>query len=129
VPICRTLAYDAVREIARFVAEHLAAAHRDAITTEWSTARRRGKVFLDYNMNARAKSMPLPYSPRGIEGAPVSMPLRWADLRTAYPLDFRLPRLLRRLPAADPWAKVTTAKQSLEARLVGRAGSSPGPKV
>ena len=124
VPMCRTLAYDAVREIARFVGEHLAAAHRDAITTEWSTAKRRGKVFLDYNMNVRAKSMPLPYSPRGITGAPVSMPLTWAQLRTAYPMDFRLPGVARALPRADPWTNLEGHKQSLETRLTSR---SPAP--
>jgi len=122
VPICRTLAYGAVREVARFVGEHLAAAHRDAITTEWSTVKRRGKVFIDYNMNVRAKSMPLPYSPRGIDGAPVSMPLTWARLRSAEPLDFRLPLLLHALPRGDPWSDVPTAKQSLEATLGRRAG-------
>lgn len=118
VPICRTRSYDEVREVARFLGEHLAAAHRDVITTEWTVARRRGKVFLDYNMNVRAKSMPLPYSPRGLEGAPVSMPLEWSALARAYPADFRLPTLLARAARLrDPWAGVLDSQQSLEAIL------------
>ena len=117
VPIRRTLDYDAVREVARFVGEHLAREHRDALTTEWTTTKRRGKVFLDYNMNVRAKSMPLPYSARGLDGAPVSMPLTWAQLALAHPMDFRVPALLARLPRADPWSEALARKQSLEARL------------
>jgi bifunctional non-homologous end joining protein LigD len=125
VPIRRTLAYDAVREVARFVGEHLAQAHRDEITTEWTVQRRRGKVFLDYNMNVRAKSMPLPYSARGVPGAPVSMPLTWRQLHDAYPLDFRIttvPPTLRR--RSDPWRGWLADKQSLEARL---ARARPAP--
>jgi bifunctional non-homologous end joining protein LigD len=121
VPICRTLPYDGVREVARFVGEHLAQAQRALITTEWSVDKRRGKVFLDTNMNVRAKSMPLPYSPRGLAGAPVSMPLRWEDLARAYPTAFRLAGLLARpVPRADPWSGLARHKQSLETRLTRR---------
>ena len=120
VPICRTRSYAEVREMARFLGEHLAAAHRDLVTTEWTVGRRRGKVFLDYNMNVRAKSMPLPYSPRGLPGAPVSMPLAWSRLSRAYPLQFRLPSLLDRgNRLRDPWAHVMDHPQSLEAMLGG----------
>ena len=121
VPICRTLPYDGVRDVARFVGEHLAQAHRALITTEWTVGKRRGKVFLDTNMNVRAKSMPLPYSPRGLAGAPVSMPLRWEDLPRAYPTDFRLSGLLARpMPRSDPWTGLARHKQNLETRLTRR---------
>ena len=119
VPIERTLPYAAVREVARFVGEHLAQAHRDVVTTEWSVQKRRGKVFLDYNMNVRAKSMPLPFSARGVAGAPVSMPLTWGQLREAYPLDFRITTVLAARRRNDPWAGWVQSKQSLEARLTG----------
>lgn len=118
VPICRTRSYDEVREVARFLGEHLAVAHRDVVTTEWTVGRRRGKVFLDYNMNVRAKSMPLPYSPRGLPGAPVSMPLEWSRLGRAFPMQFRLPSLLGRAARLrDAWADLMAHPQSLEAIL------------
>jgi len=113
VPIDRTLPYSAVRDVARFVGEHLAQAQRGTITTEWSVPKRRGKIFLDYNMNVRAKSMPLPFSARGIAGAPLSMPLTWKALRDAYPLDFRI-TTVSAARLRDPWVDWLAEKQSLE---------------
>ena len=118
VPIRRTLPYAAVREVARTIGDHLMRAHRESITVDWSVDKRTGKVFIDYNMNVRAKSMPVPYSPRGLAGAPVSMPLTWQALRSAHPLDYRIGTLLaRRTRKRDPWAALHGAKQDLAERL------------
>jgi bifunctional non-homologous end joining protein LigD len=54
VPIERTLRYDAVRAVAKGIGEHLARAHPEDITVDWSVERRTRKVFIDYNMNVRA---------------------------------------------------------------------------
>jgi bifunctional non-homologous end joining protein LigD len=118
VPLQRTLRYDAVREIARFVAAHIANEHRDAVTVDWSVERRTGKVFIDYNMNVRAKSMTTPYSPRGLPGAPVSMPLAWRALPAAHAHDFTVESLLARRGAwRDPWATLASSAQRLEDRI------------
>ena len=42
--------------------------------------KRTGKIFMDYNMNVRGKTLNVAYSPRGAAGAPVSMPLTWDEL-------------------------------------------------
>ena len=47
---------------------------------EWSIPKRTGKIFMDYNMNVRGKTLNVAYSPRGVAGAPVSMPLTWEEL-------------------------------------------------
>ena len=52
--------------------------------------KRTGKIFMDYNMNARAKTLKVAYSPRGVPGATVSMPLTWEALETAHPTDFTM---------------------------------------
>ena len=57
---------------------------------EWSIAKRTGKIFMDYNMNVRGKTLNVAYSPRGVPGAPVSMPLTWEELAGAHPLDFTI---------------------------------------
>ena len=111
VPIRRTLTYAAVREIARTFAQHLVAEHPNDITTEWATEKRRGKVFLDYNMNVRGKSTIAPYCPRGLPGAAVAMPLTWKELATAHPMDFRIPTVIRR---SDAWTQVLNRKQDIE---------------
>jgi bifunctional non-homologous end joining protein LigD len=124
VPIRRTLRYDAVRGVARYIGDHLMRAHAEAITVDWSVDKRTGKVFIDYNMNVRGKSMTVPYSPRGLAGAPVSMPITWRALARAGPPDYRITTvaaITRKQP--DAWAAVRKSKQSLEKRLSASAAT------
>ncbi len=117
VPIVPTLAYDVVRGVAKTICRHLESEHPDEITTEWSTGKRTGKVFLDFNMNVRGKSIIAPYAPRGLPGAPVSMPLAWRELAAAEPLDFTVATLAARARRSDPWSALLERRQSLEAAL------------
>ena len=64
---------------------------------EWAVQKRTGKIFIDYNMNVRGKTLNVAYSPRGVSGAPVSMPLSWEELETAEPLDFTIDNVIPRL--------------------------------
>jgi bifunctional non-homologous end joining protein LigD len=115
VPIRRTLRFDAVREMARFIGERLMRGHPQDITLDWSVEKRTGKVFLDTNMNVRGKSMTVAWSPRGLPGAPVSMPLAWRDLAKASPLDFRLATVVPMLQRhGDAWAGWLDQAQSVE---------------
>ena len=85
---------------------------------EWSVPKRTGKIFMDYNMNVRGKTLNVAYSPRGAVGAPVSMPLTWEELQNAHPLDFRLTNAAQRLvETGDRWREALTRKQSLERAL------------
>ncbi len=117
LPIAPTLRYDMVRRIARTICEHLLGEHPDVVTTAWSTAERTGKVFLDFNMNVRGKSMIAPWGPRGLPGAPVSMPLAWRELPEAQPAQYRLPILAAGRRRRDPWSEALENRQSLEATL------------
>ena len=123
VPIVRSLRYDVVRKMASYIAARLLREHRHEVTTDWSIERRTGKVFVDSNMNARGKSITVPYSPRGLPGAPVSMPLAWDALGDALPTDFRLPTVPAHVRAeGDPWAGWLERKQDVMDRLaVGAA--------
>ena len=122
VPITPTLRYDVVRRMAKAICEHLLARHAGDVTTEWSTGKRTGKVFLDFNMNVRGKSIIAPYCPRGLPAAPVSMPLTWRQLERAEPMQFRIPTVAARAARKDPWAAVLEDKQSLEAKLAQAIG-------
>ena len=119
-PIVRTLRYDAVREIARVISEHLLHAHPQALTTEWDTAKRRGKIFLDHKMNVRGKSLIAPWGPRGLPGAPISLPLGWTELaRVDAPQRVRVADARARLKRVDPWRDLEARKQDLARRIAG----------
>jgi bifunctional non-homologous end joining protein LigD len=115
VPIRRTLDFDAARRVCEMVGRHLLRQHPKDITMEWGVDKRTGKIFIDYNMNVRGKTLNAAYSPRGLAGAPISMPLTWEELAKAHPLDFRIPNVLSRLEkAGDRWHNALLDKQSLE---------------
>ncbi|HEX7044596.1 MAG TPA: non-homologous end-joining DNA ligase [Burkholderiales bacterium] len=119
VPIERTLDFDGARRMSETVATHLQRRYPQDITVEWSVPKRTGKIFMDYNMNARGKTLNVAYSPRGLPGAPVSMPLTWDELAQAHPLDFRMPTAIERLKrTGDRWHGVLERKQNLP-RILG----------
>jgi bifunctional non-homologous end joining protein LigD len=118
VPIRRTIDFEAAREVSQLVGGHLKRLHPADITLEWSVPKRTGKIFMDYNMNVRGKTLNVAYSPRGEPGAPVSMPLTWEELADAHPLDFRLTNAAERLArTGDRWSEVLGMKQDLEGAL------------
>jgi bifunctional non-homologous end joining protein LigD len=118
VPIKRTLDFDAARHVSEIVGRHLLRQHPRDITLEWSVPKRTGKIFMDYNMNVRGKTLNVAYSPRGAPGAPVSMPLAWEELAKAHPLDFRITNAAARLAeTGDRWRDALTRKFNLERAL------------
>ncbi len=123
VPIRRTIDFDAARHICEMVGRHLQRQHPKDVTVEWSVEKRTGKIFIDYNMNVRGKTLNVAYSPRGLAGAPISMPLTWEELAKAHPLDYRITNVLNRLEKdGDRWHNAALDKQSLEQVL-----EQPGP--
>ena len=118
VPIRRTIDFDAARQVSELVGRHLMRQHPKDITMEWSVPKRTGKIFMDYNMNVRGKTLNVAYSPRGEPGAPVSMPLTWDELADAHPLDFRLTNVIEKLTRnGDRWRNALKNKQNLERAL------------
>jgi bifunctional non-homologous end joining protein LigD len=114
VPVIRTVSFDAARAFAQTIARHLVRAHPDLVTIDWDTRRRTGKVFFDYTMNIRVKTLSAPYSVRAVPGAPVSMPLTWKALEKARPLDYTManvPALLAK--KGDLWKDILEEKQDL----------------
>ncbi|MBV9316109.1 MAG: non-homologous end-joining DNA ligase, partial [Gammaproteobacteria bacterium] len=114
VPIVRTVNFDEARQICEMVGRHLMREHPKDITMEWSVPKRTGKIFIDYNMNVRGKTLNVAYSPRGVPGGPVSMPLTWEELEGAEPADFTINNVPARLEKnGDRWHDVLESKQSL----------------
>jgi bifunctional non-homologous end joining protein LigD len=114
VPIVRTVTFDEARHICESIGRHVMREHPKDITMEWAVEKRTGKIFIDYNMNVRGKTLNVAYSPRGVPGAPVSMPLSWEELEAAEPMDFTIRNVPARLEKnGDRWHDVLELKQSL----------------
>jgi DNA ligase D-like protein (predicted polymerase) len=60
------------------------------VTTKWWKEERGSRIFVDYNQNARDRTIASAYSLRPIAGAPVSTPVTWEELPDVDPRGFTL---------------------------------------
>ena len=120
-------------EFSRGLSKALERAHPDRYTTEFAKAGRKRKILVDYLRNNRTNTSIAAYSTRARDGAPVSVPIKWEELRPSLePRSFTVitvPRRLERL-TEDPWKGYWSCRQRLTqqrmkalARL--RSGSKP----
>ena len=58
------------------------------VTTNWWKEERGERIFVDYNQNARDRTIASAYSVRPKPGAPVSAPVTWDELPDVAPEDF-----------------------------------------
>ncbi|MET7517561.1 non-homologous end-joining DNA ligase [Streptomyces sp. NPDC005480] len=80
VPLVRRHDFDGVREFAADVADTLAHAHPDALTTEVRKKDRGDRLYLDVQRNAYAQTAVAPFAVRAEPGAPVAAPISWRQL-------------------------------------------------
>ncbi len=119
VPIERRYTYEQTHAVAKTITQHLEAQHPKTITTEWDTAKRVGKVFLDYNQNRLGATLASAYSVRPTPEAGVSWPLTWSELEAGLdPLEFTLQSIPERIKGRrDPWRTLLAKPQRLEKHL------------
>jgi len=83
--------FDAVRDAAYAVAKDFIENKSTNTTLQIKKEARRGKVLIDVYRNRPYQTIISPYSVRGFEGAPVSMPLTWERLEVVRdPREFNL---------------------------------------
>lgn len=116
VPLRPACDWQLVRRFARGFAEAMAVAEPERYVAVASKARRKGRIFIDYLRNGRGATAIAAYSLRARPGAPVAMPLSWAELsrvRAADVYDWRsAPARLARL-RTDPWQAMAAIRQDL----------------
>ena len=85
------------------------------MTVERSLAQRKGRLYLDCEQNAYGKTIVAPYSPRAIDGAPVSAPLKWSEVtKKLDPLKFNVRTMPKRLDkAGDLWEDIFKKRAKL----------------
>jgi DNA ligase D len=90
----------------------------ELVTTAWWKEERGARIFVDYNQNARDRTIAGAYSLRPIQGAPVSTPLTWDELSSVTPPDLNLRTVPARLAEhGDPYASLDENPCSLEPLL------------
>ncbi|WP_330281788.1 non-homologous end-joining DNA ligase [Streptomyces sp. NBC_00588] len=80
VPLDGRHGFDEVREFAHDVADTLAAAHPDRLTTAARKKERGERLYLDIGRNAYAQTAVAPLTVRALPGAPVATPIAWSQL-------------------------------------------------
>jgi len=117
VRIERRWTYPQVRRAALALARDVERRAPDIATSRWWKEERHG-VFLDYNQNAKDRTVASAYSVRPLPDARVSFPLRWEEVGDVRAEDFTLatvPALVRE--RGDAGAGIDEAVGSLEALL------------
>jgi len=89
VRIERKWTFDQVRRAALALAREVGRRAPELATSKWWKEERHG-VFLDYNQNAKDRTVAAAYSVRPTPDARVSAPLTWEETALAEPADFTL---------------------------------------
>jgi DNA ligase D len=88
------------------------------VTTNWWKEERGERIFVDYNQNARDRTIASAYSVRPKPGAPVSAPLAWEELNHVAPEDFTVATMPARFAeVGDRNAAIDDAAYSLDPLL------------
>ena len=118
VPIEPEMEWPSAKEFAHSIVLELERANPSLYLTKMTKSARKGKIYLDYLRNGREATAVAAYSPRARVGAPVSMPLSWAELKAensrpvfrAAEFDEWKARLKK-----DPWKEMPRLKQQVPA--------------
>jgi len=89
VRIEKRWSFDEVRRAALALAREVERRAPSIATSKWWKEERHG-VFVDYNQNAKDRTVAAAYSVRPTETATVSAPLAWDEIASAEPGDFTL---------------------------------------
>ncbi len=114
VPKSGNLGWDEAKAFAREVCVQMASDSPESYLINMAKKQRTGRIFLDYLRNDRMSTAVAPLSPRGRKGAPVSMPLKWSQVKKGLdPARFTIrtaPALIAKSPA---WRDYCEAERPL----------------
>ncbi|MGV9248290.1 non-homologous end-joining DNA ligase [Streptomyces sp. NPDC003710] len=114
VPLAGSHGFDEVRVFAKDLADTLAAAHPDQLTTATLKKDRGDRLYLDVQRNAYAQTAVAPFAVRALPGAPVAAPLTWDQLddHDVHARRWTIADAVE-LARAEPWADLPRRARSL----------------
>jgi bifunctional non-homologous end joining protein LigD len=117
VRIERRWSFDQVRRAALALARDAERRAPALATSKWWKEERHG-VFVDYNQNAKDRTVASAYSVRPTPDARVSTPFRWEELESLDPREFTLTTVPARFSSiGDPHAAIDDRADSLDPLL------------
>jgi bifunctional non-homologous end joining protein LigD len=120
IPIENRYTYEQARIFAEILGMMATGARPDLFTTPRSVAKRdKGKVYFDHLQIGEGKTIAAPYVLRAYDGAPVSTPLEWSEVRPGLlPSQFHIGNALERFArVGDLFADVLKKRQRIEKPL------------
>ncbi|HEY2884873.1 MAG TPA: non-homologous end-joining DNA ligase [Rhizomicrobium sp.] len=86
----------------------------DRYTTTLAKSARHGKIFIDIQRNDRMASSVAPWSPRARDGAPISVPLEWSQIKHGLDPDrFTIATSGPLLRKSDPWQSLAKSARAI----------------
>ena len=114
VPDHGRLGWDEAKAFARELCMQMANESPDRYLLNMAKKERNGRIFLDYLRNDRMSTAVAPLSPRGRDGAPVSMPLTWSQVKKGLdPARFTLLTVPALIVKSSAWREYCDAEMPL----------------
>jgi len=111
VPLSAGYRFEEIRAFAHQMGKSIAR-NTPSVVAEFPHSRDPGTIFIDYLQNAHGKTMAAPYSLRATDGATVSAPLSWDQLKHGFrPENFNIRTMLS--GSEDPWRGIFDTRQTI----------------
>jgi hypothetical protein len=122
--------YKQVRLAAETIAREVELRAPDLATSKWWKEERGQRVFVDFNQNAKDRTVASAYSVRSRPDARVSTPLRWDEVPDCRPEAFTVATVpARYAELGDPWEGIDDAPGGLDALLERASELGPAEKA
>lgn len=120
----KALNWSVAKQFAHDVCEEMARDNPDHYLIKMAKNQREGRIFLDYLRNDRMSTAVAPLSPRARDGATVSMPLNWNQVRKGLdPTRYTIRSVPDLLAKSTAWQDYCNSQRSL-ATAIERLGGT-----
>ncbi|RYZ50755.1 MAG: DNA ligase D, partial [Sphingobacteriales bacterium] len=123
IPLGARYSYEHSREFARVIVTLVNEQLPRFTSIERPTAKRRGKIYLDFLQNRPGATLAAPYSARPKPAAPVSMPLDWTEVKKGLRIEqFTIKNAMNRLKKTGDIFKAVLGKGIDMQQIISQLG-------